>query len=68
MKACEDVGPWAGRPRAQMMKSEGGGGGCCTCGRSVGGATSRPTAGWRTADTRPRACAPYRAPVDPGAF
>ena len=22
MKRCEDVGPWAGRPRAQMMKSD----------------------------------------------
>ena len=22
MKGCEDVGPWAGRPRAQMMKSD----------------------------------------------
>ena len=22
MKGCEDVGPWAGRPRGQMMKSD----------------------------------------------
>ena len=22
MKRCEDVGPWAGRPRAEMMKSD----------------------------------------------
>ena len=22
MKGCQDVGPWAGRPRAQMMKSD----------------------------------------------
>ena len=22
MKGCDDVGPWAGRPRAQMMKSD----------------------------------------------
>ena len=22
MKGCEDVGPWAGRPRAQMRKSD----------------------------------------------
>ena len=22
MKGCEDVGPWAGRPRAQMLKSD----------------------------------------------
>ena len=23
MKGCEDIGPWAGRPRAQMLKSDG---------------------------------------------
>ena len=22
MNRCEDVGPWAGRPRAEMMKSD----------------------------------------------
>ena len=22
MNGCEDVGPWAGRPRAEMMKSD----------------------------------------------
>ena len=35
MKGCEDIGPWAGKPRAQMLKSDGVE--ACTCMRSVGG-------------------------------